>query len=154
MSGCRRGARNPFHRGLSGCMRCNSVHLAAERLRWRPGSVLSPTSPAVSDFPTIRCTWRVSSAVVSERGLEPPRGITPLGPQPSASANSATPTWGRGVYVGSGPSLDDLLDLRKVTYNSAVWFYFAHLESVVGPFRKLDLRAPGVESTPGRWIDQ
>ena len=29
---------------------------------------------------------------VSERGLEPPRAYRPLGPQPSASTNSATPT--------------------------------------------------------------
>ena len=38
---------------------------------------------------------------VSERGLEPPRAVRPLGPQPSASANSATPTWGGAVYPSS-----------------------------------------------------
>ena len=31
-------------------------------------------------------------SLVSERGLEPPRDNVPLGPQPSASTNSATPT--------------------------------------------------------------
>jgi integrase len=34
-----------------------------------------------------------SSGGVSEGGLEPPRPIRALGPQPSASAYSATPTW-------------------------------------------------------------
>ena len=33
--------------------------------------------------------------MVSEGGLEPPRPIRTLGPQPSASANSATPTCGK-----------------------------------------------------------
>jgi hypothetical protein len=34
-----------------------------------------------------------SSGGVSEGGLEPPRPMRALGPQPSASAYSATPTW-------------------------------------------------------------
>ena len=38
--------------------------------------------------------------LVSERRLELPPGLTRLGPQPSASTNSATPTWWdeAGVY--------------------------------------------------------
>ena len=39
---------------------------------------------------------------MSEGGLEPPRPIRTLGPQPSASANSATPTRAPGVYVPGG----------------------------------------------------
>ena len=41
----------------------------------------------------VTCRPKVSESVVSEGGLEPPRPYRTLGPQPSASANSATPTW-------------------------------------------------------------
>ncbi len=37
------------------------------------------------------------SQMVRSRGLEPPRGYPPQGPQPCASTNSATTAWGRAV---------------------------------------------------------
>ena len=41
-------------------------------------------------------TW---SKAVSEGGLEPPPPYRGLGPQPSASTNSATPTWQPAEYT-------------------------------------------------------
>jgi ABC-type lipoprotein export system ATPase subunit len=50
------------------------------------------------------CHRRQVIVFVSEGGLEPPRPIRALGPQPSASANSATPTWPRISPGASGSS--------------------------------------------------
>ena len=47
-----------------------------------------------------RAPW--GNTYVSEGGLEPPRPIRALGPQPSASAYSATPTWW-GITIGPAP---------------------------------------------------
>ena len=49
-------------------------------------------TPGVRALPMAR-----DITVVSEGGLEPPRPYRALGPQPSASANSATPTWPSGT---------------------------------------------------------
>jgi site-specific DNA recombinase len=64
----------------------------------RKGDLLSNLGVLVSYDPHTRrarvtCRPNVSESVVSEGGLEPPRPNRAPGPQPGASANSATPTW-------------------------------------------------------------
>src|SRR5262245_5282167 len=53
-----------------------------------------------------------TSQIVSEGGLEPPRPYRAPGPQPGASANSATPTWPSGT-----PGRTDILAERPLAPN-------------------------------------
>ena len=78
-----------------GAARCNE----AENIG---GMAMSREDPVVTVFEGTPCMTRPLDAVVSERGLEPPRPKRALDPQPSASTNSATPTCAAPEYTGVG----------------------------------------------------
>ena len=96
--------------------------------------------------------------LVSERRLELPRAIRPLGPQPSASTNSATPTWEPGVYREAdafghaGNASDDVLDLGEMTRNPVTGFELRELRFVHIALPLLGDGTPCVEAASGRRI--
>ena len=71
--------------------------------------------PVVTGFCASRCILRTLGAVVSERGLEPPRPVRALGPQPRSSLDlslfwvqlDARPDVARtpGAMLGGGPKV-------------------------------------------------
>ena len=91
--GCLRGAdggaRKPHNVGLCGVPRCRSVHLSAVKPKAPADVVASSEDPVVTGFEATPCMTRTHDAMVSERGLEPPRPKRTLGPQPSISDNTA-----------------------------------------------------------------
>ena len=115
-----RATRALVHRGLSPIPRCLRgadrvpgtrtlwAYRAPHGAGWRrsvqqaEGSadlVASSEDPVVTGFQAIRCNPGASDAMVSERGLEPPRPSRALGPQPSISVNIAA--YSRGLRAPS-----------------------------------------------------
>ena len=80
-----------------------SIAERAIQIRGAPPTATWVQADRTSSSPRLRETRSKPASIethVSERGLEPPRAISSLGPQPSASTNSATPTWtAPGVYI-------------------------------------------------------
>ena len=85
-----------------GSTRVDTVQLGAARCNERqvPTDVVAnPQGHVVTGFEDTQCLSEMSDAVVSERGLEPPRDNVPLGPQPRTSVNSAS--YSRGLEAAS-----------------------------------------------------
>ena len=76
----------------SGSIEVHAVQLGAVRPRTSTDLAVRSEGLVVTGFRAIRCSSRACGAVVSERGLEPPRAISPLGPQPR-STGDRLPAW-------------------------------------------------------------
>ena len=74
----------------SGTTGVHAVQLGAVRPRGSTDMAVRSEGPVVTGLEAIRCTRRACGAVVSERGLEPPRATSPLGPQPRSTGERPT----------------------------------------------------------------
>ncbi len=70
--------------GLRGSIGVHEVRLGAAEPRGSVDVVMKCERPVATGLWAPRCTPKAWGAVVSERGLEPPRDYLPLGPQPGA----------------------------------------------------------------------
>ena len=86
-SDCRRGARNPDDVGLCEFPQCRSVSPGATKPKVPANVVTNPEDSVVTGLEGTPYNSRAPTAMVSEKGLEPPRAKRALGPQPSLPVN-------------------------------------------------------------------